>query len=728
MKKQKQKKIKAIIKQKGMALIASMMCLLLLSGLGMAVLFNASGDVAITGSFRRNEQAFFAADAGIGLAREVLRVQLNSAILSRAAAKLSTINFTAGQTSFNHALVKDVLGRKSDGTLDANLFSSAVTTSPVATTISTANQRGSALGANRNFNFGNSDITLTLDTTFDANESTTTNPGCTPGDGILEGPVLVDDITYPRLNTAMPRGFYYARYRYEIISRGNFSNAAGTLTIATATAREIGFVTVQLNPNVTPGTAVAQPVPQPFSSYGSFYNRNGFTSAYQFMSGGTYTGPTHINQWFRFYSGSINYRFKDAVTQGGSSSSSGAPTYQYGNGSTNTNYTFSTSNPATSPGTNLVFESTFAKVDTVAIPTNTYNQQISVLDGVGLGTTPTAAELGTKLSKSDKTHPDTSTGLPDGVYLSSSDNSNITGGGIYVKGNVSDMKLYVDNGKQVYEITQGTTTTKITVDITNASTGAGTTKIKRGSDTEQTFTGVPMDKRDSSNPSAATMLYVDGVLDRLHGPSKSGSGSTATTAPAIAANTKLTITGTSDIVIAGDLKYTNQTVNNDGTPVTANQNATNILGIYTAAGKVVFDPEASWTAGDKMDLTIDAAITAFNEPALTNASTTDDYTGGRGDCTRCTSNGFDKTKATLYHRGSEVYSQDLLWTRGFGSSGSRSMNIVFDQRLRGGAKAPPWFPGSFAGTLPPLVTSLNLAFTTSNVASESNTWQRVTGN
>ena len=40
--------------EQGMALIAAMMCLLLLTGLGLAALYNSTGDVAISGGFRRN--------------------------------------------------------------------------------------------------------------------------------------------------------------------------------------------------------------------------------------------------------------------------------------------------------------------------------------------------------------------------------------------------------------------------------------------------------------------------------------------------------------------------------------------------------------------------------------------------------------------------------------------------------------------------------------------------
>ncbi len=84
--KKQQRKIRPInLSEQGMALVAAMMCLLLCTGLGMAVLFNSTGEASLSGGFRRNEQAFYAADAGLGIARMALRSSLNSAIQAAAA-------------------------------------------------------------------------------------------------------------------------------------------------------------------------------------------------------------------------------------------------------------------------------------------------------------------------------------------------------------------------------------------------------------------------------------------------------------------------------------------------------------------------------------------------------------------------------------------------------------------------------------------------------------------
>ena len=531
---------------------------------------------------------------------------------------------------------------------------------------------------------------------------------------------------------AFPKNYYEAKYRYRITSKGNYSGGGNATFGATATAKEDGVVTVRLRPQIAVSSTSSSSISRSFSSYGVFYARNGLTSSGMYSYFGNVSGPVHINDWYRFHKSYPN-TFKDQVTQGGSSNGTTPAKYQYNSGSGTLDYTVNNTNR-----TGLTFNSSFASTGVLPIPSNVYTQAAAVLDGSGAsGAAPTVAQLTSTLRKPNNVLATASgSSVANGVYLPSTDGTNLTGSGIFVKGNADDVRLSVASGKQVYEIIQGTVATKITVDITNTTTGAGTTSIQTGTvasasaaatytGTALVYTGTPLDKTDPTNIKTGTLLYVDGTISSMHGPTKTGSGSTTVTAAAIAANTRLTVTSTQDISVTGDLKYTNQTVNNDGTPITANANAVNTLGIYTSTGKIILDPELAWTAGVNRDLSIDAALVAFNEPALTDAVTTNDYTGGRGDCVRCITNGFDKTLATLYHRGSQVYSSDLLWTKGFGSSGGKPIYQTFDPRFGGGAVAPPWFPVTQIGTTLTTTTTYTLSFYTSNVSAESNTWQRV---
>ena len=708
--------------EQGMALIAAMMCLLLLTGLGLAALYNSTGDVAISGGFRRNDQAFFAADAGVGLARETLRIQLNNAIMARAAeaanppagSTLLPITMTAGQTTFDQAPLLKVLGKNSDGTEDATLLGTTVSTSPINKAVAaiTTRSNGLALGSGGTFTVNPGDITLSID-------------------NIVVGTPLAQPTGAVVPVTAMPGNSYWVRYRYSITSRGNFNGGSANSVIgANATAKEVGYVTVQLNPTVNVSQTTQPVTTRSFSSYAALWNHNGLSGCSGcIFDGGIYSGPIHMNDWFRF-GDFATYRFKDAVTQGGNSSSANPATFQY-YASGNTNYAVGTGNNLPT----MTFDpgSTFTKVAPLAIPTNAYQQDWAVLDSVGRDASnnprtvaPTNAELSAGLSTASRTHPNPTVALPNGVYLSSTDTTSVTGGGIIVKGDVSDFKVYKDSsGRQNYDITQSGVITTVRVTITDPVAGTGTTSIKVGSGSFVDFTGVPMDRTANSTPNASTLIYVEGNIAALHGLAKTGSGSTAITAPAIASNTKLLISSSKDITITGDLKYTDQVVNNDGTPISANQSATNIMGVFTATGKITYNSNLTYTAGAVGDLTIDGAMAAFNEPAYT--ANPNVYSGGFGDCglSGAPACGFDKTKATLTIRGSQTYTQDLLHTYGFGSNGSKPLQFIFDPRFRNSAKSPPWFPTANVTNTTTTTSTFALTFGTSNVSSESNTWQRI---
>ncbi len=94
------------------------------------------------------------------------------------------------------------------------------------------------------------------------------------------------------------------------------------------------------------------------------------------------------------------------------------------------------------------------------------------------------------------------------------------------------------------------------------------------------------------------VIYVDGEIERLTGPTRNPPTSTQgeTAGPAIAAFSEITIASVDDIRISGDLKYeqpphTGIAVRNaDGSvtpPGKINEGATNVLGIYTAGGDIL---------------------------------------------------------------------------------------------------------------------------------------------
>ncbi len=150
--------------------------------------------------------------------------------------------------------------------------------------------------------------------------------------------------------------------------------------------------------------------------------------------------------------------------------------------------------------------------------------------------------------------------LKSGIYISSADGNNISGAGIYVQGDAADIQLTSSGTDQMYVITQkvllGTQTTTVTV-----SPSKNQTTIRTGSQT-RTFNGIPMDRFKSKSPQGAMSLFVNGSINSLRG------GTNGTTRnPALAPDTRVTVTAQRDITITGDLKYANSVVNSDGTPV-----------------------------------------------------------------------------------------------------------------------------------------------------------------
>ena len=63
-----------------MALITALLATTIMLALGMAIVFSSTGDTTTTKVQRAGQQAFFAADAGIGIARRALAQALTEQI------------------------------------------------------------------------------------------------------------------------------------------------------------------------------------------------------------------------------------------------------------------------------------------------------------------------------------------------------------------------------------------------------------------------------------------------------------------------------------------------------------------------------------------------------------------------------------------------------------------------------------------------------------------------
>lgn len=179
--------------------------------------------------------------------------------------------------------------------------------------------------------------------------------------------------------------------------------------------------------------------------------------------------------------------------------------------------------------------------------------------------------------------------VPNGIYVPvvdnngncSSDSGKPMGGGIYVQGNLDGLTMSLGGGSNnlaVYTLTQGTTTTTVTVDRANNQTTVtsngwlppatgGTCPGGAPGPATRTFTGVPKGVQAPGNANA-TIITVQGSINSLRGT--------------LQQNEQTTIAATDTITIQGNLQY--QTA---PTPSNPNSNPTNLLGLYSSGGDIV---------------------------------------------------------------------------------------------------------------------------------------------
>ena len=685
--------------EQGMALITSVMCLMLCTGLGVAVLLNSTGEAVLSGGFRRNEQAFYAADAGLGIARMTLRNSLNTAIQT-AALPIQTNPTYGTRTSGTCTLI--TYNRAQMGTIMQSSSLLSQTAGPIADAKSALTTRSTSL-TNAGFDV---DIQLTLESLTDTSavdvQRVTRN---------IFNVDVVEDL--PSVTASVT-----GKYRYTITSIGNNAVTSGNPNRAIARAIETGIINVTLNatiekPNTT-GT-----YERSFSQYGTFLNRVTQTSVW---AAGIFQGKVHTNSRFR-HSSSNPVTYMGEVTQVGT-------TYDYNSNA----YNVSSVTANSTPHTGLTFNSSYTTVAALPLPENIYAQKLAVLNSSGrpdvnfpppdasnptVPPDPTVAQMKVLLRGATNAAPSTtgsgaSETINTGVYLPATTvagQPTLNGGGIYVKGTVDTLALTRgSNGAQVYTITQGSNTTTVTITPPTSST-SGTTVIS-GPSGSTTFQGVPIDK---TNPVVAEQkpgvaLFVDGAINNLRGPA----ASSGVVPAAIAKATALTIVSTGDINVTGSITYEEPVINDSGAAVTYADNYVpkNVFGLFTNTGKVKWTPATSYT-GSNASMSVDVAIVAFNEATI--IADPNAQTGGWvTDCTNCNSS----TKINL--RGSRTVSRGLSQI----NDKAQQTNRYFDPRFANGNLAPPFFPVTRISNTVATSNTRVITTSTSEVRSESNTWQR----
>jgi len=409
-----------------------------------------------------------------------------------------------------------------------------------------------------------------------------------------------------------------------------------------ATILDSGFV------NVVANTGLGQ-VTQSFAGFGMFIDQYALCGGGDLVPG-TITGPVWTNGSWNF-GNSGSYTFTDSVSQVGAQAG-------FDSGG-------SCKGATTVPsGFNVAFQKGITYGATKApLPSNSFNQEQAVLDGIGYtSTAPTATTMnGVLKDAAGNAYP--KGGASAGVFLpfskDSKGNNVFTGGGILVEG---DAKVVLQPGgnstAQVYQITQGGVVTTVTIDPAAGSAGTTTISSSLGS---QTINGVPTQFSSSgASLGDATMLYVDGNITSLSGP---GQAQTA-----INNGTALTVTAAKDITVTGDILYKTEPVYTSGSnldQLVPGADTGQVLGIFTATGNVNLNNSQT----KPNNLEIDASIATISQ-------------GGSGGIVKAGS-----SINTLTIVGGRIQNtiQNINTT---------TRNVLFDRRFAAGGFAPPWFPST----------------------------------
>jgi len=591
--------------QRGAALIIALLLLLLLTGMTVAMVLSTSSDMLINGYYRNFRGSFYAADSGLTIARQDMVNNLLTAVPS---------SFSA--------------------------TTQPIPTSALSNTVSYIN---STYGTNyQSLNQGQAATSWPAKFKIDSTRTSLALSSCTVlgGGGTCTAP------------TGAVSGYQYI-YNYTLTGLGQ---SHGT---EAATVDDAGSFTVTAT--LTPSGATQTS----FAAWGMFIDQYGICSGGTLVPG-TITGPVFTNGAWTF-SDTGSYIFTDSVGsvsgQAGYSFSSGpcdqkaASSDSYKNGN----------NKSTIAPT---FQSTFnLGQSSVPFPQNDYSQQRAVLDGVG---TSTSAVANSDLNSSVKNiaeSPYPANGTSTGVYLPytvdpSTGVATLSGGGIYVQGNAGVQLSLSGTTGQTYTITQGGTTTTIT--INNA---LKTTTVVSGG-TTLNLVGVPTqnDPATGAVTRDATMLYVNGNITSLSGP---GQG-----VPAVQEGTALTITAAGNVTVTGDILYNKEPVTTTqnqipGSPADTlipGNNSGQVLGIFTGSGDIQLR-----NGQPNGNLEIDASL----------ATISNNGTGG------------------LINVGSQINTLSIVGGRiqnQIKNIGATTRNVYFDRRFAQNRFAPPWFPSTTVQT------------------------------
>jgi Tfp pilus assembly protein PilX len=650
---------------RGVALIFTLLILALLMVLSLGMVIALSSQTFIGGYYRNFRGAFYSADSGLNISRQVMVNKILS--LVPVTTTLGSQPLPAGSDTTVQTYI--------NGTYNAwtSIGGGQATSSwPGQFEISPANTA--------TFAFANCQISYTPTGAPPAGGPYTcagpppASSTCSATAGILTNCYVINNFQY------------IYNYTLDVLGavKGNEQSELA----------ENGSVLITVNVSAPSGLTSNSS----FAAWGMFIDQNPICSG-SILVPGTISGPVFTNGNWTFGT-TGKYIFTDTVGSAG-----GKAGYQFSSPCDQSNSLSDTNGGVTIAPT---FQNGFnLGQPTVALPGNSYNQLEAVLDGKGcsgatgcifsvpIPATATAehATFNTFLKDANGVAYPTGNAATTGVYLPyylnagtptfgsatgtiSGTTSPSCGGGIYVEGSttVTVALLGGSTTAQVYTFVQGGTTTTVTINPTT-----NQTIIKKGNGTPTTVSGVPRDCAPGASAYNATMLYVNGSITSLSGPESGG----ASSGPAIQNGTEITITAAQDVTITGDIRYVtepvtttqNQIPNTPADTLIPGNNFSQVLGIFTAGGNINLNNQQS-----SGNLQIDASVATI-------------ATGGSGG---------------LINSGSAINTLNIVGGRiqnTIQNINTTTRNVYFDRRFAQGNFAPPWFPSTSVTTVPSGVES-----------------------
>lgn len=600
--------------ERGVALITTLLLLMLLTGLTLTMAWSARSDMLINGYYRNFRGAFYAADSGLNVVRQAAINQFTPGVGLPATFAAGAAPIPAGTEA-------------------------AIATTINANYASFTSLTGSGKGQATNSWPGQ--FKLPSNSSFQLTQASCTVIG-TPAPAL--GQPAWSCTNLPPNTTQ----FTYV-YNYAITVQGQSHGGEN------ATLFDRGQIT--LVANVVNASSTTS-----FAAWGMFIDSSTICDGSTLVPG-TISGPVFTNGSWNFGTG--KYTFTDKVGSAGAKEG-------YQNGSC-----LQVAGPSGN-GISPTFQKGLSLGQpTVPLPTNDFNQQRAVLDGKGTAGQPSQSDLHNTLIDA-KGNPYPSSGKPtSGVFLpystdGSGNNPTFTGGGIMVEGDATVILTPSGAAGQVYSITQGSTTTTVTIDPTpKAGYPNGTTLVSVNGKSPTTISGVPsqFDPATGSKMGYDTMLYVDGNITGLSGP---GQGSAA-----INDGTALTITAAKNVTLTGDLLYKSPPVTlaaNGTTPadtlIPANDHG-QTLGVFTASGDIILNDTQINPKTGKFDgiMEVDASLATISS-------------GGTGGLT---------------NPNAQIQQLTIVGGRiqnNIKNINTVTRNVLFDVRYANGNFSPPWFPST----------------------------------